>query len=149
MLVENQEEMEMGEEGVELFHPENLLASSKVSAEHKEVLIGSIRAMLKNADSQVEKMRRQKESLNAEIRKLYSSINKEAYHLHSIYVHEGTDNSGHYYVFIRDPATGKFKKFSDINVTEIETEDVWRDSLGEFNQRSAFCLYYVNDEIWR
>jgi len=35
-------------------------------------------------------------------------------------------------VFIRNPKTGKYSKFSDINVSEITEEEVMKDALGEF-----------------
>ena len=52
-------------------------------------------------------------------------------------------------MYIRDAQTNKYKKFSDIHVTAVPNEDVWKDSLGELKTRAAYCLYYVNDDIWQ
>jgi ubiquitin carboxyl-terminal hydrolase 7 len=44
------------------------------------------------------------------------------YHLHSILVHRGTANSGHYYAFIKPSLNDKWFEFNDDKVTEVTKE---------------------------
>jgi ubiquitin carboxyl-terminal hydrolase 25/28 len=57
-------------------------------------------------------------------------MSKYKYHLHSICVHDGNANSGHYYSFIFDRFQNKWRKFNDIRVTEVTEEEVFKDSQG-------------------
>ena len=50
--------------------------------------------------------------------------------IHSILIHEGAANSGHYYAFIFN--NNKWYKFNDIYVSEVSEEKVLRDSYGNF-----------------
>lgn len=47
----------------------------------------------------------------------YSSTPKQLYYLHSILVHIGSLNSGHYYCFIRPSEQNEWWKFNDVQVT--------------------------------
>jgi ubiquitin carboxyl-terminal hydrolase 7 len=73
----------------------------------------------------MEELLRQSDSFKLSQKKLNvedQSIEAEAdiYHLHAILVHSGTINSGHYYCFIRPTVDGKWYKFNDRTVSEIE-----------------------------
>jgi len=57
-------------------------------------------------------------------------MQKRPYYLHSICVHDGNANSGHYYTFIYDRFNKKWRKFNDIKVTEVSEEDVFKESEG-------------------
>ena len=62
-------------------------------------------------------MEDQKAVLTSEINSFYQWFNEKPYYLHSVLIHEGSDNSGHYYVYIKDPHSKTYKKFSDINAS--------------------------------
>lgn len=79
---------------------------------------------------------------------MYSQFTNHPFFLHSVLIHEGVDNSGHYYVFVKDyKEENSYWKFSDINVSKSTTEEMFKDALGEFGNRAAFCLLYVNEEV--
>ena len=82
--------------------------------------------------SQVENMERQVKELKQKIKKVYSTKNmqKKVYNLHSICVHDGNANSGHYYSFIYDRFGKKWRKYNDITVTEVPEEQVFSESTG-------------------
>ena len=108
-----------------------------------------LEGILNTAQDQIAKMEAQKVTLTKEIDDFYSEFKNHPYHLHSIFIHEGTDNSGHYYTYIRDPNTNQYIKYSDIHVNDATNEDVWADSFGESKTpRAAYCLYYVNKKQW-
>ena len=136
-------------DGIKLYKPENLYNKIGVEAAEAKQTLKLMKTMVEQSQLQIEQLERHKERLNEEINSIYATFQNHAYHLHSIFVHEGTDNSGHYYVYIRDPRTNLYKKFSDIHVTEATNEDVWKDSLGEIKTRAAYCLFYVNEDTWQ
>ena len=74
-------------------------------------------------------------------------MKKRPYHLHSICVHDGNANSGHYYSFIYDRFNKKWRKYNDIRVTEVEEADVFKESEGGHQWQTAQWLVYVDDEL--
>jgi hypothetical protein len=69
------------------------------------------------------------------------------YHLHSICVHDGNANSGHYYTFIYDRFQKKWRKFNDIRVSEYSEEDVFKEAEGGNSWMTAYWLVYVQESI--
>lgn len=74
-------------------------------------------------------------------------MQKKAYQLHSICVHDGNANSGHYYTFIYDRFNNKWRRFNDIRVTEVSEEDVLKESEGGHSWQTAYWLVYVEDQM--
>lgn len=70
-------------------------------------------------------MDRQIAEITQQIEKAYQDMNKHAYHLHSICVHDGSALSGHYFTFIKDRYNKKWRKFNDIRVTDATEEEVF------------------------
>lgn len=52
------------------------------------------------------------------------------YHLHSVLVHSGDLNAGHYYAFIKPHKNGKFYKFDDDRVTPATTKEALDENFG-------------------
>ena len=71
-------------------------------------------------------MEDQVDSLNQKIAKTYQHMKSQAFYLHAICVHEGDAYSGHYYAFIYDRASQKWRKFNDIRVTDVTEEEVFK-----------------------
>ena len=74
-------------------------------------------------------------------------MQKMPYHLHSICVHDGNANSGHYYTLIYDRFQKKWRKFNDIRVTEYSEEDVFKEAEGGHSWMTAYWLVYVQESI--
>lgn len=74
-------------------------------------------------------------------------MKKMPYHLHSICVHDGNANSGHYYTFIYDRFNKKWRKFNDIRVTEVSEEEVFKESEGGHSWQTAYWVVYVQESI--
>jgi ubiquitin carboxyl-terminal hydrolase 7 len=66
-----------------------------------------------------------KEALNTK------QINNK-YHLHSILIHKGTLNYGHYYAFIRPNLDDRWFQFNDSIVTEVTKEFAISQGVGGF-----------------
>ena len=109
--------------------------------------------LLKNYNTQlsgqVEEMEGKVKALEQQIKKAYSTkeMSKVNYDLHSICVHDGNANSGHYYSFIYDRFQKKWRKFNDIRVTEVSEEDVFKESQGGDTWQTAYWLVYVHSTI--
>jgi ubiquitin carboxyl-terminal hydrolase 25/28 len=68
--------------------------------------------------------------------------------LHSICIHNGNANTGHYYSFIFDRNQKKWWKYSDLKVEPVEEEDVMTLAMGsEKSWESAYWLTYINPSI--
>lgn len=72
---------------------------------------------------------------------------KFEYTLHAVIVHDGDVAAGQYYAYMK--SNGIWKKFHDINVTEIGEKSVIFDSLGEYGISGACCLIYVDKNLLR
>lgn len=57
------------------------------------------------------------------------------YELHSILVHSGSINSGHYYGFMRPKEDGRWFKFNDDLVTEIEPDIAFKIAMGGYSSQ--------------
>jgi ubiquitin carboxyl-terminal hydrolase 25/28 len=82
-------------------------------------------------------------SLQAEIKAVFDDLKQHPYHLHSILVHDGMAGSGHYYAYIYDHEGLRWRKYSDIHVTEVTEQEVFERSVGGYSMTSAYCLMYV------
>lgn len=71
-------------------------------------------------------------------------MQKMPYHLHAICVHDGNANTGHYYTYIYDRHSKKWRKYNDHKVTEASEEDVLKESLGGHSWMTAYWLVYVH-----
>ena len=74
-------------------------------------------------------------------------MQKMPYHLHSICVHDGNANSGHYYTLIYDRFQKIWRKFNDIRVSEYNEEDVFKEAEGGHSWMTAYWLVYVQESI--
>jgi ubiquitin carboxyl-terminal hydrolase 7 len=55
-------------------------------------------------------------------------VNK--YHLHSILVHRGTANAGHYYAFIKPTLEDSWYEFNDSKVSEVGRDYAFGQGIG-------------------
>lgn len=72
----------------------------------------------------------QKKSIVQEINNLYTKLNNYPYYLHSVLVHDGGSDSGHYYAFIYDYEKNGWLRYNDASVTIVDEEVVFRESFG-------------------
>jgi ubiquitin carboxyl-terminal hydrolase 25/28 len=84
-------------------------------------------------------------SLQAEIKAVFdlAELKQHAYNLHSILVHDGMAGSGHYYAYIYNSELDRWRKYSDITVTDVTEQEVFERSIGGYAVTSAYCLMYV------
>jgi len=62
-------------------------------------------------------------------------------------VHDGNAQAGHYFTFVFDRFQRKWRKYNDIGVTEVSSEEVYRDSEGGNSWKTAYWVTYIKDSI--
>jgi ubiquitin carboxyl-terminal hydrolase 25/28 len=102
-------------------------------------------AVIKERQKIVDQIERAKK----EMQDLMESANlkQHPYYLHSILIHEGSLETGHYYSFIYDIDRDIWRKYSDTYVFEVPKEQVFRESFGGQGCASAYCLMYAKQNI--
>ena len=99
-------------------------------------------------DSDIHRLESRRNEVREEVDTAYASIEKTKYHLFSIIIHEGTADHGHFYCLIR--WVDKWFKFNDFYVREIDEEEVMKTAYGhEGSIASAYCVFYMSDDIWK
>jgi hypothetical protein len=90
----------------------------------------------------------EKKSLHETINDLgnaYTALKEFPYTLHCIVIHEGEDNSGHYYSYIKNHIEGYWYKYDDHRVTEVIEAQVLGEAYGLTKLRtSAYLVMYVS-----
>lgn len=89
------------------------------------------------------------QALQEKLSKTYLGIDQDnAYKIHSVLVHDGLAGVGHYWTFVKDHTTGKWTKFNDTMVTEVDEATVFKESEGGHMNMSAYCLFYVSGMLF-
>lgn len=112
-------------------------------------MVKQLESFVKEVEDQIKGMEDQVASLENQISKGYDSLNASKYHLHSMIIHDGNAESGHYFNYIKDHASNKWVRFSDIQVKTVEEAEVMKDSFGGSGWRSAYWVVYINDSIYK
>ncbi|KAK9465844.1 hypothetical protein V1512DRAFT_276956 [Lipomyces arxii] len=85
--------------------------------------------------------------LQARITSQYGDLTKLGYRVHSVFIHRGQATYGHYWIYIYDFATKKFRKYNDKQVSDVSEDEVMPfDSKFEFNgtfDESAATPYFL------
>lgn len=84
-----------------------------------------------------------------ELGNAYTVLKEYPYSLHCIVIHEGEDNSGHYYSYIKNHIENYWYRYSDHMVSEVSEEQVLGEAYGITKLKtSAYLVMYVsNDKI--
>lgn len=109
-----------------------------------------IAQVMKEYKERVQKKIAELESKKSYIKKKietsYSKYKTLKYNLHSVVIHEGGANGGHYFNLIYDSQEKKWRKYNDSFVTDISEEEVSNLSIGGTKSTcAAYCLFYVQD----
>lgn len=69
-----------------------------------------------------------------------------AYRLYAVFVHHGSVEFGHYYIYIYDFKKDVWRKYNDSDVTEVHNRAEIFESQGR-NPPTPYFLVYVNDAM--
>ena len=104
--------------------------ASEISASQKELQNAQsiIQKCGQKTEEGISKIQHQLEVLTNKFNKTFESedLNKHKYILHSVLIHDGVADSGHYYTYIKNHTseTQNWIKFNDIHVNEVSEEKV-------------------------
>ncbi|PYH46810.1 ubiquitin-specific protease UBP2 [Aspergillus saccharolyticus JOP 1030-1] len=77
----------------------------------------------------------------------FNEHKNEAYRLYAVFIHQGSVEFGHYYIYIFDFDRNVWRKYNDQEVTEVyNVDEIFRDQ-GQFNPPTPYFLVYVNDQM--
>ncbi|OMJ85775.1 hypothetical protein SteCoe_12844 [Stentor coeruleus] len=124
---------------------DNALLENIDLTESKQIL----NAYKKKVRNSIKEMEKQLERIYENIGDLYNrpELRENKYKLHSILVHDGYAGSGHYYAYVHDIEGNKWRKYSDLIITDVSFDTVITDSIGGNALASAYCLLYVKEDI--
>jgi ubiquitin carboxyl-terminal hydrolase 25/28 len=70
-----------------------------------------------------------------------------AYRLYAVFVHHGSVEFGHYYIYIFDFRKNVWRKYNDTEVTEVtNTDEIFKNQERQ-NPPTPYFLVYVNDGL--
>ncbi|KAJ6244259.1 ubiquitin carboxyl-terminal hydrolase 28 [Anaeramoeba flamelloides] len=102
----------------------------------------SLNQQINNLKSKIHKIKFQ-------IEHLYDDLKQVKYRIHSIIIHFGDPNRGHYYSYTFDEKNQRWLNFNDRKVTEIDEEIVFKKSYGDSKESvNAYCLIYVDSKFY-
>jgi hypothetical protein len=98
-------------------------------------------------DNQLKLLEGQYLELSSMISNAYINQKEIPYYLHSIIIHDGYADVGHYYSFIFDRAGNNWYRFNDHTVS-LETEQtVFQEAIGgPHTSKCAYALIYINEQ---
>eukprot|EP01113_Clastostelium_recurvatum_P034055 TRINITY_DN4575_c0_g1_i2.p1 TRINITY_DN4575_c0_g1~~TRINITY_DN4575_c0_g1_i2.p1 ORF type:complete len:1155 (+),score=301.78 TRINITY_DN4575_c0_g1_i2:51-3515(+) len=97
--------------------------------------------------STMQQLRDKSLDLSSRITSAYDHMQRRPYELFAVWVHQGLAGSGHYWAYLRNPETDAWTKFNDTLVTSVDAETVMRESVGGYQNASAYFLIYVDQRM--
>lgn len=96
-------------------------------------------------DEQLKEIDTETARLQETILNQFSGFNKIGYTIFAIFIHRGQASYGHYWIYIRDPKTGLYRKYNDEIVSEVPPEEVL--NFNESNTATPYYLTFIKDEL--
>jgi ubiquitin carboxyl-terminal hydrolase 25/28 len=95
---------------------------------------------------QIENMQDQLNVIRQQIEAVFDrgDFKQHSYHLHSILIHDGHAEGGHYYAYIYNHIDDKWRKYSDIKIIDVDEEEVWRNSVGGGEMAAGYYFIYAD-----
>ncbi len=126
-------------EGADVIYDPRGIGVIKDAKETASALKHSLTAV----EQQVETMEHTLKEYTAAVEKV-EAMKKYAYDLHTILMHSGGTDCGHYYAFIYDAGKKKWRKYNDEEVTEVSEDAVFKEAIGDGKSpATAYFLVYV------
>lgn len=107
---------------------------------------------LKDVEDTLEQFRAEQQDLTVQLEELklkmskqYDQYRQHGYRIHSLFIHRGQVNYGHYWIYIRDFKTGNFLKYNDETVQIVQPEEVFDNSEG--NTATPYYLVFIREDF--
>lgn len=92
-------------------------------------------------------MEKEIESTKAKIFHQFDGYQALPYRLYAVFIHHGSVNFGHYWIYIYDFKKNIWRKYNDTYVTEVQDPDEIFKCQEEQNPPTPYFLVYINDEM--
>ncbi len=84
--------------------------------------------------------------LRTNITSQFNDLRKIPYRLASVFIHVGSHNTGHYWIYIYDFAAKIWRKYNDEKITEVtDTKEIF-EAPGTNRPPTPYYVVYVKDE---
>ena len=78
----------------------------------------------------------------------YIKEKERPYHLHSILIHDGLAENGHYYSYVYDRVNRAWWQYNDHKATKVDAEQVMKEALGDATAYKSACnLVYISKHV--
>lgn len=86
-------------------------------------------------------------TLTSHINSQFADLRNMPYRLHSVFIHRGMVNSGHYWIYIYDFANSMWRKYNDGYVTEVTAPGGIFEAEQSTRPATPYFLVYVRDDL--
>ncbi|VEU20709.1 DEKNAAC101529 [Brettanomyces naardenensis] len=100
---------------------------------------------IKKIDEELNGLKLEVQDLQAKISHQFDGFNKIGYSNFAIFIHRGQASYGHYWIYIRDPKTGMYRKYNDEVVSEVTIDEVL--NFSDSNTATPYYLAFVKSEL--
>jgi ubiquitin carboxyl-terminal hydrolase 25 len=77
----------------------------------------------------------------------FADSRRLAYRLYAVFMHQGSVEFGHYYIYIYDFSRDVWRKYNDNQVTEVHNRAEILENEGRQNPPTPYFLVYINDTM--
>ena len=127
--------------------PEHFKNVNKSNVESSKKLI---REYIKEINLKKNQLNAEINELKSKINKAYETWNENPYELHSIWIHSGVPESGHYYAYVYSKKENKWRQYNDRIVKDEDEKKIFpinHDTTFDPILSQAYCLIYIKHDI--
>ncbi|MCJ1394977.1 ubiquitin-specific protease ubp2 [Xylographa bjoerkii] len=110
-------------------------------------LLASLEKASSNAAAELSEIEKQIQTLSTNINSQFADLRKLPYRLHSVFIHRGMVNSGHYWIYIYDFVNSMWRKYNDGYVTEVTEPKIIFEAEQSTRPATPYFLVYVRDDL--
>ncbi|MCJ1378028.1 ubiquitin-specific protease ubp2 [Xylographa soralifera] len=110
-------------------------------------LLASLEKASSNAGAELSEIEKQIKKLSTNIKSQFADLRELPYRLHSVFIHRGMVNSGHYWIYIYDFVNSMWRKYNDGYVTEVTEPKIIFEAEQSTRPATPYFLVYVRDDL--
>ncbi|KAL9101728.1 MAG: hypothetical protein Q9163_003050 [Psora crenata] len=112
------------------------------------ILPDTLEAVAKEARLELDMLQTKIKDLRASISSQFNDLRAIPYRLAAVFIHRGTSNAGHYWIYIFDFKAKIWRKYNDEKVTQVRDISEIFDPSTDQRPPTPYFLVYVKDE-WK
>lgn len=110
-------------------------------------LIAALEAEASIIEAEMSSLDQAIKDMTTKIGSQFSDLRSLPYRLHSVFIHRGAVNSGHYWIYIYDFSLAIWRKYNDGYVTEVKNVEEIFEQEDSPRPATPYFLVYVKDEL--